>query len=132
MKKALIYFLKSFERRKARENIRFFHNSFNNIFILFASLSGGDSLFDSNDKLGTCRTEADGSFYLTGSEWEIEGIEPYIVVKACRTDDPSICSVENLVIVENRRIVMVKKNSDIFLENDFCSQICKDRVCQSA
>jgi hypothetical protein len=92
-------------------------------------------ILDSDDELGTCRTKADGSFDLIGHEWEVNGLEPYLIVKACRTDDPSICSVKDKVKFEYDIYggsVMVAAGSNVYVDADFYQHICKGEVCQSA
>jgi hypothetical protein len=90
-------------------------------------------ILDSDDELGTGKTKADGAFFLIGHELEMNSLEPYLVLKACRTDDPSICSVKRKEIGDlNGNLVMVATNATVYVDTDFCQDICKGGVCQSA
>jgi hypothetical protein len=70
---------------------------------------------------------------LAGGESEIDGLEPYLIVKSCRTDYPSNCRVEKHTLKDSDgHRIMIVDNAEIFVENEFCRDLCKDGVCESA
>jgi hypothetical protein len=53
-------------------------------------------------------------------------------MKVCRTYEPSICRVKKYALRDNKyRPLLEEENAIVYVDADFCKQICKGGVCQS-
>jgi hypothetical protein len=86
--------------------------------------------FDCDETLGSAKTNAEGAFSLEGTSMELSGLEPFLIIKACRkADDESSCNVKKFMDYQNGVPVT---NYYYFMDDEFCHHCEGGGECKSA